>query len=136
LLKLSKRLPAWTITAQPGSAVGPFHWKNRRLSMRELARLQTFPDDYDVLGSRVAYQRQIGNAVPSALAELLAQCIVRQLFRGTTADGLSLLPRRRTPVAEPEPVAPVPEEYLHLVGDHSPHPGTGRGYAAVAREAE
>ncbi|NLG64254.1 MAG: DNA cytosine methyltransferase, partial [Actinobacteria bacterium] len=39
LLKLSKSLPAWTITAQPGSAIGPFHWRNRRLSMRELARL-------------------------------------------------------------------------------------------------
>jgi DNA (cytosine-5)-methyltransferase 1 len=26
LLKLSKRLPSWTIQAQPGSAIGPFHW--------------------------------------------------------------------------------------------------------------
>src|SRR5262249_32513605 len=29
LLKLSKRLPSWTVQAQPGAAIGPFHWKNR-----------------------------------------------------------------------------------------------------------
>ena len=37
LLKLSKRLPSWTIQAQPGPAIGPFHWRNRRLSTRELS---------------------------------------------------------------------------------------------------
>ena len=136
LLKLSKTMPAWTITAQPGSAIGPFHWKNRRLSMRELARLQTFPDDFAVLGTRVAYQRQIGNAVPSALAELMGRCIIGQLMGGRMPAGrLSLLPKRRRPVPPAEPVLPVPKKYHALVGDHSPHPGTGRGYAASCREA-
>ena len=32
LLKLSKRKPSWTIQAQPGPAIGPFHWENRMLS--------------------------------------------------------------------------------------------------------
>src|SRR5262249_10307742 len=45
LLKLSKRLPSWTVQAQPGSAIGPFHWRNRKLTFQELCRLQTFPDD-------------------------------------------------------------------------------------------
>src|SRR6185436_5258983 len=45
LLKLAKNRPSWTIQAQPGPAVGPFHWKNRRLTVRELCRIQTFPDD-------------------------------------------------------------------------------------------
>jgi DNA (cytosine-5)-methyltransferase 1 len=136
LLKLSKTMPAWTITAQPGSAIGPFHWKNRRLSMRELARLQTFPDDFEVLGSRPAYQRQLGNAVPSALAEMLGRCIVRQLLNGTTpTDDLRLLPKRRTPVPPAEELVEVPQKYRHLVGEHEPHPGTGQGYGAVAREA-
>ncbi len=136
LLKLSKSLPAWTITAQPGSAIGPFHWKNRRLSMRELARLQTFPDDYEIVGTRTAYQRQLGNAVPSALAELLARQVIRQFMGGRVpADRLSLLPTRRMPVPEPESVAPVPKKYHHLIGDHAPHPGTGRGYAASSRES-
>src|SRR5262249_36912766 len=44
LLKLSKSLPSWTVQAQPGSAIGPFHWKNRRLTFQELCRIQTFPD--------------------------------------------------------------------------------------------
>jgi DNA (cytosine-5)-methyltransferase 1 len=136
LLKLSKTMPAWTITAQPGSAIGPFHWKNRRLSMRELARLQTFPDDFHVLGSRVAYQRQLGNAVPSALAEMLGRCMVRQLLGGRPSSGaLRLLPTRRTPVPPAEKATAVPKKYRHLVGDHAPHPGTGQGYGAMAREA-
>ncbi len=136
LLKLSKRLPAWTLTAQPGSAVGPFHWKNRRLSMRELARLQTFPDDFEVLGSRAAYQRQLGNAVPSALGELLAREIARQLLGDrTSAAPLTLIPTRRSPIPAAEPVEEVPEEYRCLMGEHDPHPGTGQGYAASRRRA-
>ena len=50
LLKLAKNRPSWTIQAQPGPAVGPFHWSNRRLSVRELSRLQTFPDDVNIVG--------------------------------------------------------------------------------------
>lgn len=134
LLKLAKELPSWTITAQPGSAIGPFHWKNRRLSMRELCRLQTFPDGYVVTGKRNAYQRQIGNAVPSALAELLGRCIVKQLLGGRPKSRpLTLLPSRRVPVPSPEPVRPVPRKYRDLVGDHEAHPGTGKGYGAIAR---
>lgn len=135
LLKLSKSLPSWTITAQPGSAIGPFHWKNRRLSMRELCRLQTFPEGYVVTGARNAYQRQIGNAVPSALAELLGRCILRQLLGGRPRNRpLKLLPPRRLPVPAAEPVRPVPSKYRDLVGDHEAHPGTGKGYGAVARQ--
>src|SRR5581483_2561370 len=72
LLKLAKRRPAWTLTAQPGPAIGPFHWKNRRLARKELLRLQTFPDDYRVVGTLAEVHRQLGNAVPSALGEILA----------------------------------------------------------------
>ncbi len=135
LLKLSKTMPAWTITAQPGSAIGPFHWKSRRLSMRELARLQTFPDDYVVTGSRVSYQRQLGNAVPCALAEVLGRCILEQLLGDRPSGALKLIPGRRLPVPVPEEPRAVPEKYLHLIGDHEPHPGTGKGYGALAREA-
>jgi len=68
LLKLAKRRPSWTIQAQPGPAVGPFHWRSRRLSARELCRLQTFPDDYHVNGGIASAQRQLGNAVPDPQA--------------------------------------------------------------------
>ncbi len=130
LLKLSKRRPSWTIQAQPGPAVGPFHWRNRRLSARELCRLQTFPDDYHIIGGIAAAQRQLGNAVPAALAEVVARKMRRDLLGDEIDLRPSLIPERRWPVPEPEPVAPVHTKYLGLVGDHEAHPGTGKGYAA------
>lgn len=134
LLKLAKAQPAWTIQAQPGPAVGPFHWRNRRLSGRELCRLQTMPDSYEVGGSLQSVQRQIGNAVPSALAELLARALRKQLL-GERRVSLkaTLLPGHREPVPAPEPVRPVPRKFRDLVGEHEAHPGTGQGYAAQRR---
>jgi len=134
LLKLSKRRPSWTIQAQPGPAVGPFHWKSRRLSPRELCRLQTFPDDYQINGGISAAQRQLGNAVPAALAEVVARAMRRQLLGDGEVDPRpTLIPERRLPVPDPEPVAPVHPKYLDRIGDHEAHPGTGKGYAAEQR---
>jgi DNA (cytosine-5)-methyltransferase 1 len=134
LLKLAKAKPSWTIQAQPGPAVGPFHWKSRRLSRQELCRLQTFPDGYRVLGGIATVQRQLGNAVPSALAEVLAGAIRRHLFSDDVDQAIAtLIPRPRRPVDEPEEPQPVGGEYLHLRGDHEAHPGTGKGYAASRR---
>lgn len=135
LLKLAKGLPSWTIQAQPGPATGPFHWKSRRLSAEELCRLQTFPKGYTVKGDLRSVQRQVGNAVPSALAEVLARAIRRQVFGHRVQLGSKLIPSRREPVPPPEEVADVPARYRELIGDHEAHPGTGRGYAAAAREA-
>lgn len=134
LLKLSKRLPSWTIQAQPGPSVGPFHWNNRRLSIRELCRLQTFPDNVEVFGGRTSAQRQVGNAVPSLLAEILAREIKCQLLgHPRNRSPLKLLPSRARSVPPPEPVTAVPERFVHLIGNHKPHPGTGRGSGALAR---
>jgi len=137
LLKLAKNLPSWTITATPGPATGPFHWKSRRLSVRELCRLQTFPDSYVIAGSYKSALRQIGNAVPCALAEILGIEIRRRLFGDESALALkpTLVPLKRADVPPPEPVEPVSEKYRHLVGSHEPHPGTGKGYGAFRREA-
>jgi DNA (cytosine-5)-methyltransferase 1 len=68
LLKLNPRAPSWTINANPGPWVGPFHWSSRRLRTPELAALQTFPAGYKFQGSRRERVRQIGNAVPPTLA--------------------------------------------------------------------
>lgn len=130
LLKLAKDLPAWTIQAQPGPATGPFHWDNRLLSIRELLRLQTFPDDAVVYGSRMSKVRQIGNAVPPLLAEVLARALMEQAF-GILVDQAppTLLPKhadRQPSRSEPEP---VPASFLPLRGWHSAHPGTGKGFS-------
>ena len=109
LHKLAKHRPAWTIPAEPGPATGPFHWQNRHLSMRELCRLQTFPDGYHVLGNRREVQRQLGNAVPSLLAEVIGRAILSQALDRSGPNGPpSLLPRRRKPLPDPEPVKAVP----------------------------
>lgn len=133
LLKLAKNRPSWTIQAQPGPAIGPFHWSNRRLSIRELCRLQTFPDDAKIVGSRASQQKQLGNAVPSLLAEVMGREIATQLLGLTVPRALRLLPPRRTPIPAAERTASVPKPFRDLVGRHDAHPGTGRGYGALAR---
>ncbi|MDG6999104.1 MAG: DNA cytosine methyltransferase [Nitrososphaerota archaeon] len=47
----------------------------RRLSIRECARIQTFPDDFEFIGGLEAKYRQIGNAVPPLLAKIIAESI-------------------------------------------------------------
>ena len=135
LLKLAKDQPAWTIQAQPGPATGPFHWLNRRLTMREMARLQTFPDDIYITGSIADAQRQLGNAVPSLLAEVLARAISEQLLgmgRRRAPPKLALQPAS-IPPPPPGEVEPVPARHMSLRGQHEAHPGTGRGAGALAR---
>jgi DNA (cytosine-5)-methyltransferase 1 len=134
LLKLAKNQPAWTLQAQPGPATGPFHWTSRRLSMREMARLQTFPDEFIVSGGVADAQRQLGNAVPSLLAEVLAREIARQLVKAPNVSREPVLALPPAPPAPgPERAKKVPASYLCLRGDHDAHPGTGKGYRATAR---
>ena len=68
LLKLSPDRPSWTLPASPGPWTGPFHWNGRRLRTPEMAALQTFPVEHVFLGPRRERVRQIGNAVPAAMA--------------------------------------------------------------------
>lgn len=133
LLKLAKNKPSWTIQAQPGPAVGPFHWNNRRLSVRELSRLQTFPEDVRIVGERGSAQKQLGNAVPSLLAEVMGRAIIQQLFTGRFDEQPKLMLKRRPRVPPAEPVKAVLAKYRKLAGEHEAHPGTGLGRAALAR---
>lgn len=60
-----------------------FHYnQNRALTNRELARIQTFPDNFTFVGSNVKIQQAIGNAVPPNLAYALALKIKEFLFNG------------------------------------------------------
>jgi DNA (cytosine-5)-methyltransferase 1 len=80
LLKLDPERPSPTIQAQPGPNVGPFHWENRRLRVGEVKRLFTFPDDFDLVGTRASVQAQLGNAVPPLLARQVVE-VVRHTTR-------------------------------------------------------
>ena len=75
-------LPSPTITARFDSfSRGRFGHPvlDRTITLREGARLQTFPDDFEFLGSKVEVARQIGNAVPPVLAEHIADEIKKSL---------------------------------------------------------
>jgi DNA (cytosine-5)-methyltransferase 1 len=69
---------------EPSIVVGNFRknmlihpWQNRGLSVREAARLQSFPDSYHFYGSIGFQQQQVGNAVPPLLAKALFQEIIK-----------------------------------------------------------
>jgi DNA (cytosine-5)-methyltransferase 1 len=73
-----------TASAQPENC-GIIHpTENRRYTIREIARIQTFPDDFifieDTLRDIVAMYKVIGNAVPVKLAEVIALSIKKQVF--------------------------------------------------------
>lgn len=60
--------------------------EHRSITLREGARLQSFPDDFEIRGTaRVHVGRQIGNAVPPLLAESIAEEVARTL-RGETSE--------------------------------------------------
>ena len=52
----------------------------RSITVREAARLQGFPDDYEFFGTQADAYKMIGNAVPPVFSKILAKAIFKQLF--------------------------------------------------------
>lgn len=74
---------------QPSVVIGNFRknmlihpTQNRGLSVREAARLQSFPDWYEFDGSIGLQQQQVGNAVPPLLAKAIFETVMKAAKRG------------------------------------------------------
>jgi len=74
LRRMDRNKPSFTIDTGHRTY---FHFcENRIPSVREAARLQSFPDYFEFLGGRQDQYKQVGNAVPPILAEKIAICIL------------------------------------------------------------
>ena len=61
--------------------IHPDSTQARTITVREAARLQTFPDDYVFIGSQMDQYKMIGNAVPPAMSKIIAEAIWELLFK-------------------------------------------------------
>lgn len=93
--RLRRGDPAYTIStyfSRPGNGCHIHYEQDRVLSPREAARLQSFPDAFEFLGTQGAVNTQIGNAVPPLLAYQIARTLGPQgvfidLFAGAGGMG-------------------------------------------------
>ncbi len=73
--RLSRKLPSPTINTNNYQYFHPV--KDRRFTVRELARFQTFPNDFEFFGNLQSQKRLIGNAVPVLMGKAIGESIVK-----------------------------------------------------------
>lgn len=96
LYKADPQMPVRTIKAQGGQYTGPFSWENRKFTLTELKRLQTIPDDYEIIGNQQVCIEQIGNSVPPQLGRMLALSILHQVMGVKLPFSMQFLPEAKT----------------------------------------
>lgn len=67
-------------TPSSGKFTHPF--LNRAITVREAARIQSFPDDFHFIGNKGSQMKQVGNAVPPLLAAAIAEVIMKDIKEG------------------------------------------------------
>lgn len=79
LRRLSYNKPSPTLLTSPGHSLTMFYHpiKNRLLSISEYRAIQGFPKDWKIMGNLTQQYRQVGNAVPPLLSEVIAKNIIR-----------------------------------------------------------
>lgn len=71
-----------TITTRfdtPSSGKFTHPYLNRAITVREAARIQSFPDDFHFIGTKTSQMKQVGNAVPPNLAKAIAEVILNDM---------------------------------------------------------
>lgn len=78
--KLDPDRPSYTVTGSGGGGTHIYHYAEpRALTNRERARLQTFPDNYEFIGTKESVRKQIGMAVPCQGAKIIFEAILRTM---------------------------------------------------------
>lgn len=78
-----------TITTRfdtPSSGKFTHPYLDRAITVREAARIQSFPDDFVFTGNKGSQMRQVGNAVPPLLAQAIATVIMNDMEGDVTND--------------------------------------------------
>ena len=76
--RLDPLKPAYTLTGSGGGGTHMYHYSEpRALTNRERARLQTFPDSYQFMGSKESVRKQIGMAVPQQGVKIIFEAVLR-----------------------------------------------------------
>lgn len=104
LSQIYKRLdpdkPSYTITGSGGGGTHGYHWREpRALTNRERARLQTFPDNFEFMGTKESVRKQLGMAVPPKMSQIVFESILKTLLGkpyASISENVRLLKSRQT----------------------------------------
>ena len=88
--RMGKNDVSVTITTRfdtPSSGKFTHPYLNRAITVREAARLQSFPDDFIFYGAKTSQMKQVGNAVPPLLAQAVAEQIMKDIKEDENKNG-------------------------------------------------